>query len=105
MRWQASKNLADELISSSALDGLNHFAERPKGQDESDESQKNTSDQFSLGSARLIKRPKYFGMTIKIPVDEEHTETETSKCRKYRDQSRDEPDSKARTAVEPRPEI
>jgi hypothetical protein len=44
-------------------------------------------------------------MIIKIPVDEEHAETETSECRKYRDESRDEPDSKARPAIEPSPEI
>jgi hypothetical protein len=44
-------------------------------------------------------------MIIKIPVDEEHAETETSECRKYRGENRDDPDSKARTAIEPRPEI
>jgi hypothetical protein len=84
---------------------LSHFAEGPKSHNESYESQKNTSDQFGLGSAHLIKCPKYFGMIIKIPVDEEHAETETSECRKYRGENRDDPDSKARTAIEPRPEI
>jgi len=44
-------------------------------------------------------------MIIEIPVDEDHPETETSECCEYRDESSDEPDSKARPAIEPRPEV
>ena len=93
------------MISSSALDVLHHFSERPNSHYERDEPQKDATDHFGLPSTYLIERPKYFGVIVKVSVDEDRAEDETSECGKDRRQSRDGPDGKARPAIEPRAEI